>query len=201
MKHRSDFARPVQEIQNLRIPLSDGVELTARLWMPEDAEQDPVPAIVEYIPYRQHDGTASLDAITHPYYAGHGYAGSAACAGCHGGIQPEEIGQFGPRFERALSDARRALASRLSVEGPCGRAAASVFEHEGTIRFRDASGRILGDCDDDGRMNERWPDASVLSASVRDAAHDLLLIERDGSGGRHNPDFAIRILLAVEAAL
>jgi predicted acyl esterase len=32
-----------------------------------------VPAILEYIPYRKRDGTARRDALTHPYFAGHGY--------------------------------------------------------------------------------------------------------------------------------
>ena len=71
---RENFPLPIREIKNLRIPLSDGCVLTARLWIPQDAEINPVPAIVEYIPYRQHDGTAALDARTHPYFAGHGYA-------------------------------------------------------------------------------------------------------------------------------
>ena len=71
---RDKFPRTVREIQNIRIPLSDGTNLTARLWLPDDAETNPVPAIIEYIPYRQHDGTAPLDALTHPYFAGHGYA-------------------------------------------------------------------------------------------------------------------------------
>ena len=74
MRIRSAFPQQVREVRNLRIPLSDGTWLAARLWLPEDAEQDPVPAIIEYIPYRQHDGTANLDALTHPYFAGHGYA-------------------------------------------------------------------------------------------------------------------------------
>lgn len=124
-----------------------------------------------------------------------------ACSGCHGGIQPEAIGDFTTRFEDALTKAREALRARLNVRGPCGREAARVFAHEGTIRFLDASDRIVGDCDDDGRMNERWPDARELSPPLRDAAHDLLLVERDGSHGRHNPAFAIRVLLAIEAAL
>jgi putative CocE/NonD family hydrolase len=34
-----------------------------------------VPAILEYLPYRKRDGTIVRDALTHPYYAGHGYAG------------------------------------------------------------------------------------------------------------------------------
>ena len=34
----------------------------------------PVPAILEHLPYRKRDGTAARDALTHPYFAGHGYA-------------------------------------------------------------------------------------------------------------------------------
>ena len=74
MKVRTNFPRPVREILNTWIPLSDGVRLAARIWLPEDAESDPVPAILEYIPYRKHDGTSRDDALTHPYFAGHGYA-------------------------------------------------------------------------------------------------------------------------------
>ncbi len=44
------------------------------MWLPADAERDPVPAILEYIPYRKRDGTADRDELTHPYFAGHGYA-------------------------------------------------------------------------------------------------------------------------------
>ena len=36
---------------------------------------NPVPAILEYLPYRKRDGTYERDALTHPYLAGHGYAG------------------------------------------------------------------------------------------------------------------------------
>lgn len=69
------FPRKVREIENLFITLSDGTKLAARIWLPEDAEQDPVPAILEFLPYRKRDGTAPRDALTHPWFAGHGYAG------------------------------------------------------------------------------------------------------------------------------
>ena len=74
MNIRTDFPRAVRETLNTWIPLSDGTRLAARIWLPEDAEADPVPAILEYIPYRKHDGTSRDDALTHPYLAGHGYA-------------------------------------------------------------------------------------------------------------------------------
>lgn len=64
---------PIKVIKNIFIPLSDGTRLSARIWLPEGAEDHPVPAILEYIPYRKNDGTATLDALNHPYFASHGY--------------------------------------------------------------------------------------------------------------------------------
>jgi uncharacterized protein len=69
------FPRAVRVIEHALIPLSDGTMLAARIWLPEDAERNPVPAILEYLPYRKRDGTYERDALTHPYLAGHGYAG------------------------------------------------------------------------------------------------------------------------------
>ena len=70
----TQYPRKVREIENTWITLSDGVRVAARIWLPEDAETDPVPAIFEFLPYRKRDGTADRDELTHPYYAGHGYA-------------------------------------------------------------------------------------------------------------------------------
>ncbi len=72
---RDAFARKVREIENTWIPMPDGTRLAARIWLPDDAWDDPVPAILEYLPYRKRDGTAARDQLTHPYFAGHGYAG------------------------------------------------------------------------------------------------------------------------------
>ena len=68
------FPRQVRSIEHMSIPLRDGTNLAARLWLPDDAGQDKVPAILEYLPYRKRDGTHERDALTHPYLAGHGYA-------------------------------------------------------------------------------------------------------------------------------
>lgn len=68
------FPRSIRIIEDMRIPVADGVELSARVWLPVDAEQDPVPAIVEYVPFRHRDFTAPRDAALHPWFAGHGYA-------------------------------------------------------------------------------------------------------------------------------
>jgi len=71
---RHDLPRRVREIPTLWIPLPDGKRLAARVWLPEDAEADPVPVILESIPYRRRDGTALGDVLSHPWWAGHGYA-------------------------------------------------------------------------------------------------------------------------------
>jgi len=68
------FPRPVRRIEHCWIPLPDGCRLAARVWLPEDAETSPVPAIVEYIPYRKRDFTRARDEPMHHYFAGHGYA-------------------------------------------------------------------------------------------------------------------------------
>jgi uncharacterized protein len=74
MKTIKSFPRKVREIPNLFIPLPDGTRLAARMWLPANADRQPVPALLEYLPYRKRDGTIVRDALTHPYLAGHGYA-------------------------------------------------------------------------------------------------------------------------------
>jgi len=71
---RTEFPRRVRLIPHVWIPMSDGCRLSARIWLPEDADDDPVPAIMEYVPYRKNDFLALRDAPIHAYFAGHGYA-------------------------------------------------------------------------------------------------------------------------------
>lgn len=54
------------------IDMPDGVRLAASIWRPADGA--PVPAVLEYIPYRRRDGTAERDATMHPWFAAQGYA-------------------------------------------------------------------------------------------------------------------------------
>ena len=65
---------PIRFIQHAEIKMSDGIMLSASIWLPENAAETQVPAVLEYIPYRKHDGTALRDALNHPYVAAHGYA-------------------------------------------------------------------------------------------------------------------------------
>ncbi|MFD2340428.1 CocE/NonD family hydrolase [Clavibacter tessellarius] len=54
------------------IPMPDGTPLHARIW--SRAGDGPVPALLEYLPYRLDDWTAPRDSERHPWYAAHGYA-------------------------------------------------------------------------------------------------------------------------------
>ncbi|HSH42863.1 MAG TPA: CocE/NonD family hydrolase, partial [Arenicellales bacterium] len=74
MKTLTEFPHEVRELEHVLIEMPDGVRLAARVWMPGDAEQRPVPAILEYIPYRKRDATAERDEMNHRFFAGHGYA-------------------------------------------------------------------------------------------------------------------------------
>ncbi|HET9169047.1 MAG TPA: CocE/NonD family hydrolase [Actinospica sp.] len=71
MRIREEFPHGVLS-EDVRIPLADGTRLYARIWRP--VTEEPVPALLEYLPYRLTDWTAPRDAQRHPWYAGHGYA-------------------------------------------------------------------------------------------------------------------------------
>ncbi len=58
---------------HMKIALSDGVQLSAKVWMPESAATAPMPAILEYLPYRKSDGTAARDHAMHLHFAQNGY--------------------------------------------------------------------------------------------------------------------------------
>ncbi len=62
----------VAVVEHFTIPLRSGIELSARCWQPTDPT--PVPAILEYVPYRKRGGLETRDEIMHRYVASHGYA-------------------------------------------------------------------------------------------------------------------------------
>ena len=101
------FPHRVKEDAQLRIPLADGTWLAGRVWRPETSDTRPVPAVLEFIPYRQRDLTAVRDSIHHPYLAGHGYAGirvDLRGSGDSEGILTDEY------LEQELCDAEQVLA-------------------------------------------------------------------------------------------
>ncbi len=65
----------IRVIENTWIPMQDGTHLAAKIWLPVDAENKPVPGILEYIPYRKRDTKAVIDHQLHSHFARNGYAG------------------------------------------------------------------------------------------------------------------------------
>ena len=93
MKIIRKFEHKVVHHENVWITMSDGVRLAASLWLPKISETEPVPAILEYIPYRKRDSMRSRDTQIYTYFAGHGYAGvrvDIRGSGDSGGILEDE---------------------------------------------------------------------------------------------------------------
>ncbi|MEX0287189.1 MAG: CocE/NonD family hydrolase [Paracoccaceae bacterium] len=66
--------RDIEDLPDVGIEMPDGCRLSARVWRPKDCAASPVPAILEFLPYRKRDGTSVRDALTHPWFAQRGYA-------------------------------------------------------------------------------------------------------------------------------
>jgi uncharacterized protein len=74
------------------IPMPDGVGLAATLYLPDDADHEPVPALLEYLPYRKDDAMLARDHDLYGYLAERGYAGARVDirgTGRSGGTLPE----------------------------------------------------------------------------------------------------------------
>ncbi len=61
MRIVASFPREVLVRENVFIPMSDGSRLAARTWLLADADRAPVPAILEYLPYRKADRMRERD--------------------------------------------------------------------------------------------------------------------------------------------
>jgi uncharacterized protein len=63
-------------VREAGVPLPDGAELAATLYLPDDADSVPVPALLEYLPYRKDDAMLARDHDLYAYLARAGYAGA-----------------------------------------------------------------------------------------------------------------------------
>ena len=70
-----DGANEFEVVETMWIDMPGRPRLAARVWLPADAADNPVPAILEFLPYRRRDGTAARDESTYPAFARAGYAG------------------------------------------------------------------------------------------------------------------------------
>ena len=64
----------IEEIENIYIPLKDGCQLAARIFLPKTRATGSLPAVLEYLPYRKRDLMRSRDEPIHRYFASQGIA-------------------------------------------------------------------------------------------------------------------------------
>ena len=88
--------------ENEWIVLKDGTRVAARIWLPDGTEADPVPAVLEVLPYRKRNGTAPRDESTYPVFAAAGIAGVRVDIRGSGESEGVIDGEY---TERELSDA------------------------------------------------------------------------------------------------
>jgi putative CocE/NonD family hydrolase len=69
-----NYKDSVENRELVWVPLSDGRKLAARIVLPKKAVENPVPVILEYLPYRRRDGTRARDEINMYWFAANGYA-------------------------------------------------------------------------------------------------------------------------------
>ncbi|MDA8320292.1 MAG: CocE/NonD family hydrolase, partial [Actinomycetota bacterium] len=72
----SQATDPAMTVRHEMIPLPDGISLAVTLYLPPDADSTPVPAILEYLPYRKDDQMLARDYDLYGYLIAHGYAGA-----------------------------------------------------------------------------------------------------------------------------
>ena len=117
---RRSFPHRVRVIDHQWIPLSDGTRLAARIWLPDDAERHPVPAVIEYIPYRHRDFTLPRDEMIHPWFAGHGYAAIRLDIRGSGNSEGQPMDEYVAREQDDMLEALAWIAAQDWCSGTCG---------------------------------------------------------------------------------
>ncbi|MFP4561386.1 MAG: CocE/NonD family hydrolase [Thiohalorhabdus sp.] len=110
----------VQVIEHQWIPVRDGARLSARIWLPEGAEEVPVPAVLEFIPYRKRDIKRSRDTQIHHYFAAHGYAGVRVDLRGSGDSEGVLTDEYLPQEQDDAEDILRWLAEQSWCTGEVG---------------------------------------------------------------------------------
>lgn len=105
-------------VHDVEIPMSDGVTLHGRVWLPPGTDKRAVPVVLEYLPYRLDDWTSVRDSERHPFYAAHGYASvrvDIRGTGSSGGFFDDEYS------EQELADGEEVIAWLAAAPWSTGR--------------------------------------------------------------------------------
>ncbi|MFT6696491.1 MAG: putative CocE/NonD family hydrolase [Paracoccaceae bacterium] len=116
----TQFPHQIVEDPDMAVPMPDGCRLSARVWMPKDACDNPMPAVLEYIPYRKRDGTIARDEIMHKYVAGRGYVVIRLDMRGNGESQGLMTDEYTPQEQQDAVDAIAWIAQQPWCDGNVG---------------------------------------------------------------------------------
>ncbi len=108
-------------VREARIPVRDGTELAATLYLPVQQDTAAVPALLEYLPYRKDDAMLARDYELYSYLTARGYAGARVDirgTGSSGGDLPE--GEYTEQEQRDAEDVIAWLAAQPWCTGAVG---------------------------------------------------------------------------------
>lgn len=110
----------VEVVDTVWIPMSDGVRLAAKLWLPSDAARRPAPGVLEFIPYRRRDAVAVRDHVNHAYFAARGYACVRPDMRGHGDSEGLMLDEYSPREQQDALEVIAWIAAQPWCDGNVG---------------------------------------------------------------------------------